>query len=225
MGLNRDGGICFLLKHLCVVILCQNVDVLNTTLVVGRRTNVPVNDTLGVYLPDDVTLLGKMKGRRFMSAAEDYFIMSAEGYPWYCVPRDVVISRVGYDNFLVANALRHRVSVIDATDTILALHQTGKDGNLAGHHGKYHDYNMRLLRRFNLSLHAGRTSDSQYVSKLANDSHNLLTVEILKRPRKNQTRTAVPRTFSRLSVQHDPYIEPAIQTKRTRSRSARKRSS
>ena len=196
---------------------------LNTTLVVGRRTNVRVTDKLGVYHPDDVTLLGKMKGRRFMFSAEDYFIMSAEGYPWYRVHRDVVIGRVGYDNFLVANALRHRVSVIDATDTLLALHQTGKDGNMAGHHGRYPGYNMRLLGRFN--FHAGLTSGSQYVSKLANNSHNLLTVEIVKRPRKNRTRTAVPRTFSRLSVQRDPYIEPVIQARRTRSRSARKRSS
>ena len=106
---------------------------LNTTLVIGRRTNVLGNDKLRQYVPDDVTSLAKSAGNLFMHSAEDYFITTAQGYPWHRVPRDVVIGRVGYDNFLVVNALRHNVSVVDATNTLLAVHQTGHDGNTAGY--------------------------------------------------------------------------------------------
>ena len=38
-----------------------------------------------------------------------------------------------YDVWLVENALDHGFLVIDASQTILAVHQTGADGNYAGH--------------------------------------------------------------------------------------------
>jgi len=155
-------------------------------LVVGRRTNVRGNDKLLRYLPGDVTELAKKKGQLFMFSAIDYFIMTSTGYPWHRVPRDVVVGRVGYDNFLVLNALRHRVSVVDATNTITALHQTGRDGNMAGHGGKYAGYNIRQLGRFN--FRGGLTSSSQFVTKYANDTTTkLTTVELEKRVRKKQT--------------------------------------
>ena len=52
-------------------------------------------------------------------------------FPWNYV-KDVVIGRPYYDNYLVSEAIRHKVSVIDATNTILSVHLTGVDGNHAG---------------------------------------------------------------------------------------------
>ena len=136
--------------HVCMSVclfVCQTFGADNNILVVGRRTNVRGNDKLGRYRPDDITQLAK-NSRLYMFSAEDYFIMSVQGYPWDRVPRDVIVGKVGYDNFLVLNALRHNVSVVDASNTVLAMHQTGGDGNLAGHHGSHGGYNMRLLGRF-----------------------------------------------------------------------------
>jgi len=180
--------------RVCIMCLfvCQTFGVERSTLVIGRRTNIRGNDKLGRYRPYDIAQLSK-NGRPYMFSAEDYFITSVQGYPWHKVPRDVIVGKVGYDNFLVLNALRHNVSVVDATNTLLAMHQTGGDGNLAGHHGSHGSYNMRLLGRFN--FRGGLTSSSQYVTKLINDTDNdVLGVEIETRPKRNQTRFAPPRT-------------------------------
>jgi len=117
----------------CVTVFVQRLDELNATLIIGRRTNVYGNDKLRHYIPDDVTRLAKI-GRLFKPHAEDYFFMSAQGYPWHRVPRDIVIGRIGYDNFLVANAIRYNVSVVDVTNTMNAVHQsTVREGDFAGH--------------------------------------------------------------------------------------------
>jgi len=167
---------------------CQNYHVLNTTLVIGRRTNVPGNDELRRYLPTDVAELAKNNGTLFMRCAEDYFIMTAQGYPWYQVPRDVVVGRAAYDNFLVFNALRHRVSVVDATDTVTALHQTDSEGNMAGHRTRFSRYNKQLLGRFHAA--GGSTSAAQYVTRFVNGSDSRLTVAVEKRNRTRHIQTS-----------------------------------
>ena len=65
--------------------------------------------------------------------------------------------RRGYDNWLVQYALKNNISVIDTTNTLLALHQTGKEGNHEGHHHSNVNYNMELLKPFPASL--GKTPD------------------------------------------------------------------
>jgi len=103
------------------------------------------------------------------------------------VSREVVVGRVGYDNFLVVNALRHGVSVVDATDTLTALHQTTRDGNLAGYGSKVGWYNRQYLGRFN--FRQGLTSSSQFVTRFVNDSDSRLTVAIERRIRTPKTKT------------------------------------
>ncbi|KAK3599737.1 hypothetical protein CHS0354_037210, partial [Potamilus streckersoni] len=58
----------------------------------------------------------------FAAYAEDYFITSTS-YPWKDIP-DIVIGRRAYDNWLVLNARTMMHRVLDATETILAVHQT-----------------------------------------------------------------------------------------------------
>ena len=52
--------------------------------------------------------------------------------------KDVVIGRPGYDNYLVARAVaeRGRVSSVDVTNALVALHQTDDDGVKAGHRAR-----------------------------------------------------------------------------------------
>ena len=195
---------------------------LNTTLVIGRRTNVRGNDKLRRYLPVDVTELAK-NGKLFAFSAEDYFIMTAQGYPWYRIPKEVVVGRIGYDNFLVLNALRHRVSVVDATNTVTALHQTDSDGDLAGHRSKFAGYNLRLLGRFNFG--AGLTSSAQYVTRFVNGSDSRLTVAIerrnrtrkiqtRRRPKTTKTTSTTTMTFSTLSNQAVSTLQPVLSPRR-----------
>lgn len=135
---------------------------LRRTLIVGKRTNFVLNDR-EIYLPWDVDRSAKAEGRLFISDAQDYFFMTSQ-FPWTYVP-DVVVGRPGYDNFLVATAIRKGVSVVDATRSLVALHQTDQDGNFAGHNrnNSDRDFNLRAIgNRFR--YHSGHTTRSQYMT-------------------------------------------------------------
>ena len=118
-------------------------------LVIGRRTNVHVDyeSLTPIYRHNDLKKLVRAQNTNlFISDAEDYFVM-AGAFPWHAVP-DLIIGRPGYDNFLVATAITHNVSVIDASRTVLAVHQTGDDGNYAGRHNADSDYNRLLVANY-----------------------------------------------------------------------------
>ena len=84
----------------------------------------------------------------------------------------MVIGRPGYDNYLVAHAVaeRGRVSSVDVTNALVALHQTDDDGVKAGHRARDdHDWNLELIGEqwrdgqtwnclFRLGGHAARRS-------------------------------------------------------------------
>ena len=46
--------------------------------------------------------------------------------------KNVVIGRPAYDNYFVGVARINKLSIVDASKSLLALHQTGKDGKFAG---------------------------------------------------------------------------------------------
>lgn len=61
---------------------------------------------------------------------------------------DVVIGRVGYDNFLVVESNKRKIAVIDATKTLLAVHQTTKKGgNFESRKKLNKDYNNNLIAK------------------------------------------------------------------------------
>ena len=103
----------------------------------------------------------KDNGVLFRTDAEDYFILGAGMFPWDEVP-GVVVGRPGYDNYLVSLALQRGVSVVDATVTLTALHQSGRDGNLAGFINKDNGYNYREIGVFNYD--GGLTSYAPYIT-------------------------------------------------------------
>lgn len=73
------------------------------------------------------------RGKLFTTNAQDYFIITPGTFDWNNIP-DFVIGRPGYDNWLVDYAFHNEtISLIDATATLPAIHQTGADGNFAGH--------------------------------------------------------------------------------------------
>ena len=160
------------------VIFVQRLQSLGRTLVVGRRTNVLLgndsslsnspslgNDSL-LYVPDAVARTGRRRGRLFAADAEDFFFIAAGEFPWLGV-RDVVVGRPGYDNYLVAQAIQLNVSVVDATGTLLAVHQTDADGNYAGRRNRDVGVNVRHIGAFNYA--DGLTTAAQYVTRYAAD--------------------------------------------------------
>lgn len=64
--------------------------------------------------------------------AIDYFIFTAGAIDWSKFPK-YLVGNVAYDQALIGHARRAGTVVIDATNTIHAFHQTGSDGNKAGH--------------------------------------------------------------------------------------------
>jgi len=154
-------------------------------LVIGRRTNVKLNSSDNLYHPSSVTRVARERGELFFVKGEDYFFIARNAYPWQYIP-DLVIARNGYDNFVVAVAIENKVSVIDATATLLALHQTDDEGNFAGaSHRKDKRINRKIIRdkrRFHFS--SGFTSSAPY--ETINVNKNLdkkMTIIVKKRKR------------------------------------------
>ena len=120
-----------------------SVDLKKPVMIVGKRTNV-------IYVKEnDTTSWTKLhavatrRGKLFVGRAEDYFITSRP-YPWKDIA-EVVIGRPAYDNWLVYNARTYNHTVIDATKTLLAVHQTTRAGNIEGSFRKNSSYNRDLL--------------------------------------------------------------------------------
>jgi len=161
--------------------------VLGRTMVIGQRTNVLLdklrrNDTL-FYQPDDVTAAARQLGKLFMTCAEDYFFIAFNDFPWHHVA-DVVIGRPAYDNYMVGLAIQQNVSVVDATKTLLALHQTGSDGNKAGHMNRDKSFNLAAIGKFNYN--SGLSSSAQYETKFsAAKDHNTTQVVVVDRRRRS----------------------------------------
>ncbi|XP_071087495.1 uncharacterized protein [Haliotis cracherodii] len=137
----------------------------NPILIIGQRTNVlRVTADEGTNM-DSLSTIARQRGKLFLTVAEDYFITDST-FPWGHIPA-IVIGRPAYDNWLVLNSCQHDHTVIDATASILAVHQTTKAGNFEGMTRKNNDYNAGLLRNLYkyIKFAAGATSCAPLVTK------------------------------------------------------------
>ena len=154
------------MKNTLKQILKQNTVSKRSALVIGRRTNIEYQDyhTFKVSHHNHTNLLDQVansKGSLYIEGAEDYFFVHMpRTFPWNHI-KDVVIGRPYYDNYLVSEAIKHNVSVIDATNTILSVHLTGLDGNHAGSRNIDKAYNIDLIGN-TYPYGLGRTSSAQY---------------------------------------------------------------
>eukprot|EP00579_Thalassiosira_antarctica_P000182 CAMPEP_0201866558 /NCGR_PEP_ID=MMETSP0902-20130614/1101_1 /ASSEMBLY_ACC=CAM_ASM_000551 /TAXON_ID=420261 /ORGANISM="Thalassiosira antarctica, Strain CCMP982" /LENGTH=236 /DNA_ID=CAMNT_0048391549 /DNA_START=244 /DNA_END=954 /DNA_ORIENTATION=+ len=123
-------------------------------LIVGRRTNVPWNETYDATREDFNFSAHFNSGELFTPLAEDYFCVTRNAMDWAEIP-PFVIGRPGYDNWLVEQVRKKpNVTLIDATLTAQMIHQTGDGGDFAwggvGAHDEKADinYNLRLVSKF-----------------------------------------------------------------------------
>ena len=123
---------------------------INTTMIIGQRTNYHIHVNEAVYTFNDVQTAAQ-KGKLFQLNAEDYFITTKNGFPWNAVP-DYVVGRPGYDNCVVYIGVRDKVSVIDTSKTILAVHQSPKGGDFTGFQNKDVGVNWRMWRLCDIML-------------------------------------------------------------------------
>ena len=141
-------------------------------LITGRRTNVYTTKMITSFKEVTHLLAGK---EPFISDAQDYFISTRDGYDWRTIP-DFVVGRLGYDNWLVAHAIRAKMAVIDATDTLGALHQTGAGGNAEGWNAPDEEryYNYKQAGKFDYSL--GHTTCTEFYT--LRDKHGNISIRL-----------------------------------------------
>ena len=183
---------------------------LGRTLVVGQRTNVQHNHSL-LYLPEHVTTAARQRGRLFQRNAEDYFFIAGNNFPWDRVA-DVVVGLRAYDNYLVGLAIQENVTVIDATVTLLALHQTDRDRH------RENEFNVATIGKF--PYHTGLTTSAQYATRFAHGSVYNGTKVILKRrmiPRRSHRSPS--RTVYRQAAEQRNSFQPSRRHERLHRRS------
>jgi hypothetical protein len=146
-------------------------------LIVGQRTNVKNVGEQQASTHEHLMKISKT-GKLFPEYGEDYFITNAN-YPWHDCP-EVVIGRVAYDNWLVMNANKRGHTTLDATRTLLALHQTTRKGDYEGRSHPNRDFNANLLKKLykKINYGSGLTSCTRKYTAI-NNLHN--QIEILDR--------------------------------------------
>ena len=157
-------------------------------LIIGRRANYQFKQNHEIH---DLSSINQYvrNGDLFQISALDYFISTHSGYPWDSIP-DFVVGRIGYDNWLVVTAVKRNISVVDATPTLSALHQTGPEGNYASHSKEVRDtyVNLKLVvNPFDYTL--GFTTCSHFITQWVG-SH----VTIIERPKEIRIANKCPYT-------------------------------
>ncbi|KAK3611759.1 hypothetical protein CHS0354_014106 [Potamilus streckersoni] len=119
-------------------------------LIIGRRINVLNVTSEEVRNVNGIKESARSRGSLYEIDAEDYFITNRL-FPWAQIP-EFVIGRAGYDNWIVGQARCDLGTiVIDATETLTAVHQTtNKGGNKEGFAHSNKNYNFELIQRLKL---------------------------------------------------------------------------
>lgn len=131
-------------------------------LIIGSRRNVLYLSEYIVQSDEDIYGLAE-KGELHRPDAQDFLFVTRTSFDWHIVP-DFVVGRPAYDNWLVDFAYHRDYTVIDLTQTLVVIHQTGADGTTASHwsaHGLDKKWNYQLARG---RLDHGTIEFAQFVS-------------------------------------------------------------
>ena len=129
-------------------------------LVTGQRTNYKMSDNWTQPIVDFYYIEQlRARGKLFGGGAQDYFLFTRD-FPRYLFKK-LVIGRPAYDNYLIAMSLKLKVSVVDATKTLTALHQQlPNESEHAGYENKDSGHNLKIIGKF--YFNAGNTNNAQY---------------------------------------------------------------
>ena len=117
----------------------------NTTFVVGTRSDYALTEASPSWLhhPEHVEQL-TVKQPLYIGGV-DYFITTRYGFPWSDM-LDLVIGRAGIDNYLLGEAVRRKMNMVDVTETMPVLHLQGRNGTLTHLSLNHPDANFNRLR-------------------------------------------------------------------------------
>ncbi|KAJ8317245.1 hypothetical protein KUTeg_005149 [Tegillarca granosa] len=114
--------------------------------ITGQRSDVKnVTRTEAISFPK--LTQAEKRGELHIPFAEDYFITDRK-FPWERIP-ELVIGRQYYDNWMSYNARMKRYWAVDATSTILAVHQTVDRGSfehriLKDQKNRFYNFNLLM---------------------------------------------------------------------------------
>ena len=138
-------------------LLLENRLIRNKLLIIGRRLNHKI--TRYVQGERDIAVIAK-ESRIFIREAQDYFIVTRNTINWVTFP-EYLVGRSGYDNAIVDFAFRNEIELVDATNTISAVHQSNAKGEFLwmNHNRKEHDWNAIF---WGPKIRHSSTEDSRY---------------------------------------------------------------
>lgn len=122
-------------------------------LLIGRRTDLDVDAPIGFGEPDAHARLvhrARHEGRPAARVCKDYFVFRRDGYPH--VP-PFTLGRAFWDNWMVYDAHRRGLPVVDLTECATAIHQNHDYAHLPG--GRLAAYLTGAGARANRSLAGG----------------------------------------------------------------------
>jgi len=167
----------------------------NKFLMVGHRWDMDVNKQIDFKNKAEINkfwISAKNSSQMHECTGIDYFIFKK--HQWTRIP-DFAIGRPGYDNWLIWNARRHFIPVIDASDYVKAIHQN-------------HDFNFHNLTADpkiileedglnNIKIHGNRTLN------LLDTNYYLEENKIIKKTSKeyiNRNLGKLPIIFPEISI-------------------------
>lgn len=167
-------------------------------LVVGRRWDLDVRRRLG-FEPGWETRLEKQvheKGRLHPASGSDYFIFPRECFT--DIPA-FAIGRAGWDNWMIYAARRQRWPVVDATSSLMVIHQEHDYGHLPGGQPHY-----RLPETaVNVRLAGGRRA----LFSLQDADFQLVSGKLQPIPKRGQKLVRELETFPLISLKSRPLAE------------------
>ncbi|XP_029644780.1 uncharacterized protein LOC115218909 isoform X2 [Octopus sinensis] len=141
-------------------------------LIVGQRTNVKFTNSTYIVNSYNIRKIAE-SGILMRGIAIDYFITNRH-FPWNQI-FDFVIGRSRYDNWLIAFANSQNMTLIDATESLTAVHQTTSDGNYAGwrHPNKYCNVAIIKANPPKFKMTWGSTVCAPYYTKRNRESNEI----------------------------------------------------
>ncbi len=154
-------------------------------LITGRRTSAHV--TLNSKIHDFMEVrkeANSLTSSLFTDGfAQDYVFITKDALPWERLP-DFLVGREGYNAYLLTYALNAKLVTVDATNTILALHQTDKKGDYESTSAKLHNVNKDIIGP-DFEFLLGRTQCAKYETCFTDDSQRNRTSIVIKKRKPN----------------------------------------
>lgn len=115
-------------------------------LIVGQRTDLdlPGRLTFEINWDEELRTEASVKGTLHPPQGIDYFVFPST--IWKGSP-DFVVGRPGWDNWFVYDTHRHKIPVIDATASVLAIHQNHDYRHVPSRHGAAYEGPEAVVNR------------------------------------------------------------------------------